>query len=117
MAMSDDQWTLTVCKTNEGDRYLVPILSCADEIHLYTIPSFAVVQVKLRQVKYQMQCDKPNSGRVISVDGFIRDDPSLNHRMYPAELSFAGPVGMNYPACYVKVSTACTDSHWSICSR
>ena len=54
---SKDLWTLTEYKTSEGVvRVLVPVLSCSTEVHIYTIPSFAVVQVKLRRIKYQLNC-------------------------------------------------------------
>ena len=99
---SEDLWTLTEYRTSEGElRVLAPVLSCSTEVHLYTIPSFAVVQVQLRRIKYQLH--KSLSRAVITLDGLIKDDPSLD-RLYPAELSFAVPVGLNYPACYVKVS-------------
>ena len=98
----EDRWTLTEYTTSEGQvRVLAPVLSCSTEVHIYTIPSFAVVQVQLRRIKYQLI--KSLSQAVMALDGLIRDDPSLD-RLYPAELSFAVPVGLNYPACYVKVS-------------
>ena len=55
-----------------------------------------MVQVRLRQIQFEMS--KPDRSSV-HVDGFIRDDPSLN-RMYPAELSVALPTGFNYDASF-----------------
>ena len=98
----EDRWTLTEYTASEGEVcVLAPVLSYSTVVHLYMIPSFAVVQVQLRRIKYQLI--NSLSQAVITVDGLIRDDPSLD-RLYPAELSFAVPVGLNYPACYVKVS-------------
>lgn len=94
------------CKTSEGEAcVLVSVLSYASEVHLYMIPSFAVVQVRLRRIKYRLH--KSLSGKVITMDGLIKDDLSLD-RLYPAELSCAVPVGFNFPACYVKVSIGST---------
>jgi hypothetical protein len=99
---SEDLWTRTEYRTSEGEvRVLAPVLLCSTEVHLCTIPSFAVVQVQLRRIKYQL--NKSLSGAVITLDGLIKDDPSLD-RLSPAELSFAVPVGLNCTACYVKVS-------------
>ena len=93
--------TLSIFTSATGsERLLVPVLSCGTEVHLYTIPRFPVIQVQLRQIKFEM--DSPDGG-VIQVDGFIKDDPSLN-RIYPAELSCAVPVDSTYEACCVTVS-------------
>ena len=87
--------TLPFYTTASGiERARVPVLSCSSAVHLYTIPSFPVVQVRLKQIQFQAL--KPD-GSSIHVDGFIRDDPSLN-RIYPAELSVAVPTG--YTFCY-----------------
>ena len=55
----------------------VPVLECGDK-HVYTVPSFPVLSVEIR--KFIL----PEESFVV-VDGFIRDDPSLE-RTYPAEL-------------------------------
>lgn len=69
--------------TDTGEkRMLVPILACGG-LHLYTIPSFPVVTVEMRRIKYQLYLE---DGHPKIVDGFIRDDPSLQ-RLYPAQLS------------------------------
>ena len=62
------------CETGE-EQVNVPIL----RIVSYTIPSFSVITVKLREIKYQ--CQLPDK----SLDGFIREDLSLQ-RSYPAEV-------------------------------
>ena len=94
--------TLSVYTNASGsERLLVPVLTCGTEVHLYTIPSFPVIQVHLRQIKFEMNTA---DGGVIQVDGFIKDDPSLN-RMFPAELSCAVPVDPTYEACCITVSS------------
>ena len=77
------------------------VLTCGTEVHLYTILSFPVILVHLRQIKFEMNTA---DGGVIQVDGFINDDPSIN-RMYPAELSCAVPVDSTYEACCITVSS------------
>ena len=73
------------------------ILGCY-ETYLYTIPSFSVITVIIRRIKYQ--CIQPDQSTKV-VDGFIRDDPSLDSRLYPIEASVA--IGLDN-ACIVKVS-------------
>ena len=65
------------CETGEK-QVNVPILRIG-KIVSYTIPSFSVITVKLREIKYQ--CQLPDK----SLDGFIREDLSLQ-RSYPAEV-------------------------------
>ena len=53
----------------------------------YTIPSFSVVTVKMRKVKYQCNVSDHGTGRDLSIlDGFIKDDPSLDC-LYPTEVA------------------------------
>ena len=68
------------------------MLSCSTKVHIYTIPSFAVVQIQSRQIKYQLI--KSLSQSVITLDGLIRNDLSLD-RLYLAELSLAVPMDLN----------------------
>ena len=51
--------------------------------YCYTIPSFSVITVKMTRIKYQVDL---HDGSTKNLDGFIRDDPSLQ-RQYPAEVS------------------------------
>lgn len=77
--------------------YTVPILECKDRC-FYRIPSFSVVTVVLRRMKYEVVT--PNGDAKI-LDGFIKDDPSLN-RVFPAEVSISD----NFDAaCTIKVKT------------
>ena len=78
-------------------RSLIPILGCY-ETYQYTIPSFSVVTVKIRRIKYQ--CILPDQSTKV-VDGFIRDDPSLDSHLYPIEVSVTIS---SDNACIVKVS-------------
>ena len=73
-----------VCYTTDtGEmRMLVPILVCGD-LYSYIIPSFSVVTVEMRRIKYELLLEH---GQPTIVDGFIRDNPSLQ-RLYPAQLS------------------------------
>ena len=94
--------TLSFYTTGSGvERARVPVLSCSTDVHLYTIPSFPVVQVRMRQIQFQMT--KPD-GTSIHIDGFIKDDLSLN-RTYPAELSVAVPTAYKFDASFVLVSS------------
>ena len=68
------------CETGE-EQLIVPILRIG-KIVSYTIPSFSVITVKLREIKYQ--CQLPDKS-LHTVDGFIREDQSLQ-RSYPAEV-------------------------------
>lgn len=83
--------------TADGEEYnSVPVLEC-DELYPYTIPSFPVITVKLRRIKYE--CIVGQDQKEI-LDGFIRDDSSLQ-RPYPSELLVQiSPES----ACYVEVS-------------
>ena len=93
--------TLSFYTTASGiERARVSILSCGTNVLLYTIPSFPVVQVRLRQIRFKLM--KPD-GSSIHKDGFIKDDPSLNC-IYPAELPVAMPTGYNFDASFVLVS-------------
>ena len=47
------------------------------------IPSFSVVIVEMRRIKYELLL---GDGQPTIVDGFIRDNPSLQ-RLFPAQLS------------------------------
>ena len=86
--------------TSEGEEItVVPVLECG-ELMTNSIPSFSVLTVKLRRIKYQCNVNEAGKPAVKIVDGFIRDDPSLN-RLYPAEVA----VGSSHnSACLVEVS-------------
>ena len=77
------------CSTStEGEEItVVPILECG-EVLSYTIPSFSVLTVKMRKVKYQCNVSDHGTGTNIVkvVDGFMKDDPSLDH-LYPTEVA------------------------------
>ena len=66
---------------------VVSILECG-EVLSYTIPSFSVVTVKMRKVKYQCNVYDHGTGTNIVkvVDGFMKDDPSLDC-LYPTEVA------------------------------
>ncbi len=74
-------WSYT--GANGKDRALVPVLKL-ENLYSYTIPSVAVLTVEMRRMKYQ--CMLPD-GTTQIVDGFIREDPSVQRHTYPAELS------------------------------
>ncbi len=63
---------------------------------MYTIPSFSVITVQMRKIKYECIVDE---GTKI-LDGFIKDSPSLQ-RIYPSELLVKISCEK---ACYVEVS-------------
>lgn len=46
----------------------------------YQVPSFSVLYVDLRQIKFQVTAE---DGSVLFFDGFIRADPSLEKRETP----------------------------------
>ena len=84
-------------KTADGELWnSIPLLECGATC-LYTIPEFSVITVKLRRVKFQ--CFMPNHTTKV-IDGFIRDDPSLD-RVYPTEVMVQAS---SENACIVKVS-------------
>ena len=86
--------------TASGERRLIiPVLECGD-LYSYTVPSFPVVNVKMRRIKYQVILPDGESTKI--VDGFIREDPSLQ-RAYPIKLSIACVVAVSQPACKVEV--------------
>ena len=64
------------------NRVLVPVLECGGLV-LYTIPSFSVLTVNLRRIKYQGYL---SDGRLKVVDGFIRDERSLLEHNYPSQI-------------------------------
>ena len=65
------------------ERMLVPVVECG-ELYSYTVPSFSVLHVNIRRIKYETILSDGTTTMI--VDGFIRDDPSLL-RTYPVELS------------------------------
>ena len=65
---------------NEKLRLLCPYWNA--EINVYTVPSFPVLSVELRKIKYQFILPDES---IAVVDGFVHDDPSLK-RTYPTEL-------------------------------
>lgn len=65
-------------------------------MYSYTIPSFSVITVKMRRIRYECIIEEKKE----FLDGFIRDDTSLQ-RLYPSELLVKiSPE----KACYVEVS-------------
>ena len=70
------------------------------ELYEYTVPSFPVISVELRRMKYESIMPNGKSTKV--VDGFIREDTSLK-RSFPADIT----IGEGYRhACIVPVSFA-----------
>ena len=68
-----------------GDVFLVvPLLEC-EETFEYTIPSFPVITVQLRKVRYQAYND--DGGTTAVLDGFIRDDPVLQSKKLPCKIA------------------------------
>ena len=90
-------WTYTTSSGEE--RNLVTLLECG-ELYEYTVPSFPVISVELRRMKYESIMPDGKSTKV--VDGFIREDASLK-RSFPADIT----IGEGYRhACIVPVSFA-----------
>lgn len=75
----------------------LPIIMCG-ELYSYRVPSFSVLTVHLRRIKYE--CIVDNNSFLL--DGFIRDDPSLE-RPYPAEALIKEGLDS---ACFVEVSVS-----------
>lgn len=73
-----------VASTGE-ERVLVPLLECG-EPYSYTVPSFSVITVQMRRIKYQYITGEGVAEVTRVADGFIREDQSLQ-RLYPAEVS------------------------------
>ena len=63
-------------------RNLIPVIECL-ECYSYRIPSFSVITVQMRRIKFEVEMSNQNKK---ILDGFIRDYPSLQ-RVYPAEIS------------------------------
>ena len=60
--------TFSINTTISGsERLLVPVLSCGAEVHLYTIPKFPIVRVRLRHIKFEMDNHGPD-GDMMQVD-------------------------------------------------
>ena len=74
-------WTYTTSSGEE--RNLVMLLECG-ELYEYTVPSFPVISVELRRIKYESIIPDGKSTKV--VDGFIREDASLKHS-FPADIT------------------------------
>ena len=90
-------WTYTTSSGEE--RNLVTFLECG-ELYEYSVPSFPVISVELRRMKYESIMPDGKSTKV--VDGFIREDTSLK-RSFPADIT----IGEGYQhACIVPVSFA-----------
>ena len=88
----------TALQSDGGEeRVLVPILECGQLVS-YTIPSFPVVTVNLRRIKYQGYLA---DGRLKVVDGFIRDETSLEEHTYPSQIVVTLS---ETDSCYVDVS-------------
>ena len=78
---------------------VVPVLECGELIS-YTIPSFSVLTVNLRRIKYQCTVPDETGAPIIKiVDGFIKDDVSLK-RSYPAEAAISSH---DHHACLIEV--------------
>ena len=88
--------SLLTFNTGDGEKHnSVPVVECGD-LYTYTIPSFSVITVKMRRIRYECIVDEAT----MIVDGFIKDTPSLQ-RLYPSELF----VNVSCEkACYVEVS-------------
>ena len=78
MASNED----TRAHSNGQKMYTLPILECKER-YSYRIPSFSVITVVLRRIKYEVVL--PNGDANI-LDGFMRDDPSLQ-RVFPTKVS------------------------------
>ena len=95
--------TFNCCTSDEGEkRSVVPLLKCGETVIPYTIPSFSVLTVHLRKIKFQ--CFVPDDfgfAAVKIVDGFIKDHPSLTDRIYPAEVTvgYSGDEACLVPVC------------------
>ena len=46
--------SFTFCKTSKEECFFVLLLLYADDVHIYTIPNFVVMQVKCQKINYQM---------------------------------------------------------------
>ena len=88
--------TFTALQFNGGEeRVLVPILH--QELVSY-MPSFPVVTVNLRRIKYQ-RCLADSRLKVVY--GFIRDETSLEEHIYPSQIVVTLS---ETDSCYVDVS-------------
>lgn len=75
--------TFTALRPEGGEeRVLIPIIQCGDAVR-YTIPSFPVLTVNLRRIKYQGYLP---DGTLRVVDGFIREHTSLQEHTYPSQI-------------------------------
>ena len=105
------------CPSNErdDDEIEVCFVSCKDVIE-YVIPSFPVLSVRLRHMKYELKDDR--SGSVMLLDGCMKDDESLR-RTYPAHAS----IRRDYKSAFlVKAGDythtyACTHIHTQVIFR
>ena len=81
-----------------ADRFIVPLLECSTgEPYNYIIPSFPVLDVKLRRVKYEVSF--PRKDTTMIMDGFIKDDPTLDGP-YPTQIAILSCARQH---CLVKV--------------
>ena len=79
------------------ERVVIPIVRCSKNSISYRIPSFPVITVELRLIRYQGYL---TDDQVKVVDGFIRDDPSLQQHTFPTQVI----VGLNSTtACLLEV--------------
>ena len=68
----------------DGRQYsLIPLVECKEALE-YTIPSFSVITVDVRRVRYQVILE---GGSAAIVDGFIKDIEELNTRIFPTRIA------------------------------
>ena len=68
----------------DGRHYsLIPLVECKEALE-YTIPSFSVITVDVRRVRYQVILE---GGSAAIVDGFIKDIEELNTRIFPTRIA------------------------------
>lgn len=67
-------------------------------VHDYTVPSFPVITVRLRQ--RTIQCEEGADGEIKYLDVFFREDDSLTHVFLPVEVYVE-------ESCFVNVSSSC----------
>lgn len=84
-----DLTLMTFTGTDGADQVIVPLLECSKEPYDYIIPTFSVLNVKLRRVKYEVNIPSKASSMVLN--GLIKDNPSLD-RLYPVQISIKSGV-------------------------
>ena len=75
----------TLTGDDGADRIIIPLLECSSgEPYSYIIPSFQVLDVQLRRVKYEVNL--PSKDITVVLDGFIKDDSTLDGS-YPTQIA------------------------------